>query len=227
VPCEGSASGMSSIWTCTADRSSRQRCVSGTVQTERCAAPCQTRPTGQDDVCGAAPACGGDGQSCCAGGGCNVGLACDGGTCRTPVAPACGAEGQPCCTGNACASGLSCASGRCARTAAPVSWDCARSEYRGAQYWTCGSDGARYRCEGGVAQREACAAGCFTRATGQDDLCVEPVSGWDCARSSASGTQYWTCSSGLLYRCESGVARVVRCPRGCTSRPVGTHDVCN
>jgi hypothetical protein len=259
VACSGSASGMSSVWTCTADRSSRQRCVSGMVQTEACPSPCETRPTGQDDVCGtAAPACGASGQSCCSGTTCNAGLSCQSGQCMAPPAcgasgqaccggtscnagltcqsgrcatammpPACGAEGQSCCSGTTCNAGLSCTGGTCARSSGGVIWDCNRSAYNGAQYWTCGTDAARYRCASGVAQREACSGGCFSRATGQDDLCAEVTSGWDCNRSASGGAQYWTCSSGSLYRCESGAPRIVRCPSGCASRPVGTNDVCN
>jgi hypothetical protein len=229
VSCDGSASGMSSVWTCTADRSSRQRCVGGAVQTEACPAPCETRPAGQDDLCGAAaPVCGASGQACCAGSSCSAGLACQSGRCATPAMPppVCGGEGQACCMGSSCNAGLSCVGATCAR-ASGVSWDCSRSQYNGAQYWTCGTDGARYRCSGGAPQREACAGGCFARSTGQDDLCAEVASSWDCSRSSASGAQFWTCSSGSLYRCESGAGRVVRCPSGCASRPVGTHDVCN
>jgi hypothetical protein len=230
VACEGSASGMTAVWTCTADRSSRQRCVSAMVQTERCPAPCETRPVGQDDVCGsAAPACGAVGQACCAGGGCNAGLACDGGTCRTPSAPPpCGAETQACCAGNACNAGLSCAGGLCARSSG-VSWDCARSAYNGAQYWTCGTDGARYRCASGVAQREPCAMGCTSRPAGQDDVCTTASSvTWDCARSAYNGAQYWTCGTdSARYRCSGGVAQREACARGCASRPTGQDDVCN
>ncbi len=53
--CVGSASGQSSIWTCTADRTARQRCVSGTVQTDRCAHGCEVHPSGTDDTCAPAP----------------------------------------------------------------------------------------------------------------------------------------------------------------------------
>lgn len=60
--CTGSASGQSSIWTCTADRTARQRCVTGVVQTERCPHGCEAHPSGTDDTCAPAatttlPAC--------------------------------------------------------------------------------------------------------------------------------------------------------------------------
>ncbi len=54
--CTGSASGQSSIWTCTDDLRSRQRCVSGAVQTERCQYGCVRYPSGTNDVCGPMPA---------------------------------------------------------------------------------------------------------------------------------------------------------------------------
>lgn len=53
--CTGSASGQSSIWTCTADRRARQRCVNGAVQTEACAYGCVAQPSGTNDYCAARP----------------------------------------------------------------------------------------------------------------------------------------------------------------------------
>lgn len=53
--CVGSSSGQSSIWTCTATRSARQRCVSGIVQSESCARGCVPQPSGTNDYCASAP----------------------------------------------------------------------------------------------------------------------------------------------------------------------------
>ncbi len=53
--CTGSASGQSSLWTCTANRGARQRCVAGAVQTEACAHGCVAQPSGTHDYCAAAP----------------------------------------------------------------------------------------------------------------------------------------------------------------------------
>lgn len=53
--------------------------------------------------------CGGAGQTCCVGGTCNSGLACNAnGICRT-----CGGSGNICCSGNTCSAGLVCTNGRC------------------------------------------------------------------------------------------------------------------
>jgi hypothetical protein len=49
--CSASASGSSSIWTCTRDRASRDRCVGGRLQRETCASGCLVRPPGIDDLC--------------------------------------------------------------------------------------------------------------------------------------------------------------------------------
>lgn len=106
-----------------------------------------------------------------------------------------------------------------------VSWDCANSSYQGAQYWTC-SSGSRYRCENGTPVKDACEAGCLTRTVGKDDLCVSSAPSWSCSSSAYQGAQYWTCSGGNIYRCESGQPRVVRCPAGCNVRSVGTNDDC-
>ena len=48
--CVGSASGQSDVWACTGDRASRQRCIGGAVQTERCAYGCTATAGGA--VCG-------------------------------------------------------------------------------------------------------------------------------------------------------------------------------
>lgn len=53
--CTGSASGQSSIWTCTSNRNARQRCVNGNVETNTCAHGCVPRPSGADDTCAPAP----------------------------------------------------------------------------------------------------------------------------------------------------------------------------
>ena len=53
--CVGSASGQSSLWTCTSTRSARQRCVSGVVQNESCANGCVPQPSGTNDYCASAP----------------------------------------------------------------------------------------------------------------------------------------------------------------------------
>lgn len=53
--CTGSASGQSSIWTCTGDERSRQRCVLGEVETDACRYGCLRRPSGTNDVCATAP----------------------------------------------------------------------------------------------------------------------------------------------------------------------------
>lgn len=53
--CTGSASGQSSIWTCTGDERSRQRCVLGEVETDACRFGCLRRPSGTNDVCASSP----------------------------------------------------------------------------------------------------------------------------------------------------------------------------
>lgn len=52
--CIGSASGQTSVWSCTAQRDGRQRCIEGTVETEACPQGCIVAP-GMDDVCGTPP----------------------------------------------------------------------------------------------------------------------------------------------------------------------------
>jgi len=61
--------------------------------------------------------CGGNGEACCAGSTCYLGLGCLRGVCQpmgTDAGPPCGALGQACCgTGTACQSPLTCQSGTC------------------------------------------------------------------------------------------------------------------
>ncbi len=52
--CIGSASGQTSVWSCTAQRDGRQRCIEGTVETEACPQGCIVAP-GMDHVCGTPP----------------------------------------------------------------------------------------------------------------------------------------------------------------------------
>lgn len=49
--CSESSSGSSSIWTCTPDRQSRDRCLSNRLERQRCARGCQVYPSGVDDRC--------------------------------------------------------------------------------------------------------------------------------------------------------------------------------
>lgn len=106
------------------------------------------------------------------------------------------------------------------------SWDCSKSDYMGKQVWTCDGN-ARWKCDAGVPRSEACGLGCFPASVGQDDLCIASASGWSCASSSYMGKQYWTCNGGSLYRCDGSTPTMVRCGSGCSSRPLGTDDVCN
>ena len=68
--CAGSASGSSAIWTCTTDRTARQRCTAGAVETQRCAfGACIPRPTGTPDECPPDPATN-NASAYCTGGAC-------------------------------------------------------------------------------------------------------------------------------------------------------------
>jgi hypothetical protein len=45
--------GSSALWTCSADRTERTRCIDGSTMVEACAGGCTTTPAGEDDVCAA------------------------------------------------------------------------------------------------------------------------------------------------------------------------------
>jgi len=107
-----------------------------------------------------------------------------------------------------------------------TSWNCANSAYAGQQYWTC-SGSARYKCDAsGNPISETCSRGCFVNSLGKDDLCIYPASGWSCANSAYGGQQWWTCSGGYVYKCDSQGGTVAYCPVGCNSGPLGTNDTC-
>ncbi len=50
-------SGTFRIWTCSADRSERVRCIDGEVTRQACPGGCESRPTGMNDVCAEVPTC--------------------------------------------------------------------------------------------------------------------------------------------------------------------------
>ena len=107
-------------------------------------------------------------------------------------------------------------------------WSCASSAWGGAQLWTC-SGGALHQCDAnGQLMMQACERGCMARSAGQDDLCISSASGWNCAGSAYGAAQLWTCSGGMLYRCDgSGTPERVSCPSGCRVMPLGSNDICN
>lgn len=107
-------------------------------------------------------------------------------------------------------------------------WSCADSAYNGVQYWTCNSSAtSRNKCDStGRHLQEACSRGCYGSPVGKDDLCIFGASSWSCANSAYGGQQWWTCSGGYLYKCDSQGGTVVYCPAGCNVGPLGTHDTC-
>jgi hypothetical protein len=108
----------------------------------------------------------------------------------------------------------------------PTSWNCADSAWGATQLWTC-SGGALHECDAsGTPVTQSCDHGCYARSSGEADLCISNVTGWSCANSAYAGQQYWTCSSGSIYRCDNGVEEVVRCPSGCVVHSLGTNDAC-
>jgi len=49
---------------------------------------------------------------------------------------------------------------------------------------------------------------------------------WSCRSSAWQGHQLWTCSHGDLYKCDAAGPVQKICGNGCSSRPLGTDDVC-
>jgi surface antigen len=64
------------------------------------------------------------------------------------------------------------------------------------------------------------------KANGNTPPPPPPGVNWSCSNSAYAGQQYWTCSSGALYECQSGTAVKQDCGHGCISRPTGTNDLC-
>lgn len=111
----------------------------------------------------------------------------------------------------------------------PTPWSCASSAYGGRQYWSCSTaDANLYKCDASNTVMSApCSRGCVSSGAGKDDFCVSPSPvAWDCNKSLSGGQQYWTCSSGKLYRCDAKGPIVVDCPSGCNSAGIGKNDTC-
>lgn len=208
--CAGSASGTTDIWTCTADRTARQRCVSNAIQTERCAHGCTAEPSGTDDVC--TPDC---------------------------SASASGTSGVWTCTADGtarqrCVSGATqtelCPTG-CVRMATGVDdvcgAGCSSSASGTSGIWTCTADRtSRQRCVSGAVQTERCANGCVVQPVGTNDYCQTAAG---CAGSASGTSGIWTCTTDhtARQRCVSNAVQTEACPWGCTARPTGTDDTCN
>ena len=154
--CTGSASGQSSVWTCTRDGDARERCVSGRVDREACANGCVRRDGGANDTC--APRCTGSasGQStvwtCTADGDarerCVLGRV-ESDTCSN------GCIRRPSGTNDVCAP-------RCTGSASGQS-----------SVWTCtGDERSRQRCVLGEVETDACRFGCLRRPSGTNDVCA-------------------------------------------------------
>jgi len=69
-------------------------------------------------------------------------------------------------------------------------------------------------------------AGAPCADAGPAGQCVTDVTNWSCSQSAWNGAQYWTCSSGSLYRCLGTQAVKVTCASGCVVHALGTDDAC-
>ncbi|HWE30244.1 MAG TPA: hypothetical protein VHB97_19695 [Polyangia bacterium] len=103
-------------------------------------------------------------------------------------------------------------------------WSCGNSQYNGQQYWTC-ANGALNKCDSsGHAVEVSCGSdGCKSNPSGTDDQC-----NWNCANSALNGNQYWTCTNGNLFECDSaGHPKLTFCGGlGCKTNASGTNDQC-
>lgn len=205
--CAASASGPSSVWTCTGDHASRQRCVGDNVETESCANGCLSRPLGVDDTCASG---------------------CANSASGTDIVWTCTSDHtarQRCAMSNteteACANGCVteppgvddiCASG------------CAGSASGADVVWTCIADHtARQRCVSNNIETDPCPLGCVTQPLGVDDVCAT-----GCAGSASGNDVVWTCTSDhrARQRCVSGAVQTDACANGCVTQPPGVDDSC-
>ncbi|MDQ3337970.1 MAG: hypothetical protein M4D80_22635 [Myxococcota bacterium] len=91
-----------------------------------------------------------------------------------------------------------------------------------------GTAGTLYRCtNGALTVQSTCAAGCFIKPAGQDDVCVDTTqtcgagNGLYCAGNGILG------NAGTLYRCQNGTVSVAQvCTAGCLAQPTGQNDIC-
>ena len=210
--CASSAYNGQQYWTCSGG--DLHECQNGAPVEQTCSNGCTSNPVGTNDACNgsvswscANSAYNGQQYWTCSGGDL---YECQNGS---PVEQTCsnGCTSNPVGTNDTCNGS--------------VSWSCANSAYNGQQYWTC-SGGDLYECQSGSPVEQACSNGCTSNPVGTNDTCNGSVS-WSCANSAYNGQQYWTCSGGDLYECQSGSPVEQTCSNGCTSNPVGTNDTCN
>lgn len=143
--------------------------------------------------------CGSDGAYCCAGGGCDLGLVCNGTTCV-----GCGAVGEACCPGDGCVDGL-CSAGMCVNCGATGEACCAggacdQGVCNGSVCVGCGNAG-EVCCGGACAtDRLNCSGTCQPCGDPKQPCCA---SGAQC---NAAGNACYggTCGAGCYARCVDG-----------------------
>ncbi len=107
-------------------------------------------------------------------------------------------------------------------------WDCTESFRSGQQQWTCNLDKTvAYMCQndGKKILRWPCPAGKFCLDQGDVHYCQDS---WQCEKSRYFQEQYFTCSEGNLYKCNSQ-GQIIKCDcrsRGCKKNKTGCDDEC-
>ncbi len=137
---------------------------------------------------------------------------------QTPMTTACPSDCRAAGDITACTTTPGCAwyacSNSCWTNGTPVSTACP-----GTVSGSCASSGQSCAATSDCCSGLSCSSGRCTAPT-------PSTTTWNCADSSASGRQVWTCSGGNLHECSSGTPVQRTCDAGCVVRPVGSDDLC-
>ncbi|MDQ3340033.1 MAG: hypothetical protein M4D80_33150 [Myxococcota bacterium] len=98
----------------------------------------------------------------------------------------------------------------------------------------CGGNGIEgdvdtlYTCSGGaLGVKQTCAAGCYPRAGGENDECVDRTQTCTSGNGLYCGNNGIVGDPGTLYRCSNGIVTVeAHCGGACEHRPTGVDDAC-
>ena len=98
----------------------------------------------------------------------------------------------------------------------------------------CGGNGIEgdvetlYACSGGtITVKEQCAAGCYAKAVGENDTCVDATQACTLGNGLYCGNNGIVGDPSTLYRCTDGIVAVEQhCGGGCDRKPPGEDDAC-
>ena len=228
--CASSAYSGLQYWTCSSGN--LHRCQDGLPTEMPCSNGCQPNAPGSDDTCKpltpTGPTCNGSSAKKYCGSD-NMSNA------SADTLYTCPGPGQAPSSSQVCSYGCqanSAGTDDACKPATPTGPTCNGSsagKYCGNDNMSNASASTLYTCPGpgqAPSSSQVCSNGCQVNSAGTDDACKGSGISWNCANSAYNGQQYWTCSSGNLFKCVSGSPQKTTCSNGCQSNGLGVNDTC-